>query len=420
MNIRRMWLLSFALIGLFLTTNDVNSGGSWSVWLFNQDSDSGGPLQFVRVSLVGQIEEHDVPLPEGAVLQTPVFAFTESGNWVAFCTVQNGSTQVMVIDLYAGVQGRAGRYELDSPLTIDLGAMIPCPLSAHSFDDSDDQHLALGVSYGAAGRQPLWEIQKHNLITGEIEGRLTADTIVGASRGAFIGDPTRPLIPLVRDVSAGNVTFNLLPDDSADSSPVWIGGYSWGIDDSFGVDDYVNRHTFYDHLQLDIMLMVSLEGTQSYISGAEYIWSAWDSMTPLPPGMTYNALIYSRNGTNPYPIFTHPNGLRNPLFINGGRHIAIDVPSEGLIALSRYGTTQALPVELGTEVVGSPSGYVFLETDTATQTTRLLHHIIDWDGSVGEHAMGWETVGNQRWSIIWRVPVHRTDDHDQEFPPAAP
>ena len=384
----------------------------WSVWLFNRGDTPGasGQPTLARIYLDGATEEYVFPVPEGATLEGPPFAFSANGNWIAFCVTAGDRAELVVDNLYGEVDDTAQALGITAfPLHFPVATPEGCLISSAAFKVGDDSRLVFGAlnSFPGSGNVdptlPQWEIRVVNLASGAIEAILTPDQLAAAGFAPSGESATTPMTPLVRSFGE-TVIFNLLPYSSGGGIPEIV-GYAWNP--ATGV---ITPDARYDHSILALEQRTDAAGA---IQGTELVWATYDESVYTPPaaGSTaatprYNTVQYTDVSGATYPIFVQPDGIGALAFVNDGRLLVVRVLSFGMIAIDRSGARMGLPIDLqsGTPV-GAPGGYVFVDEDIATLSARLIYHQFAADGYTIQPTVLWQATPYRGWTIVWRAPM---------------
>ena len=419
---RKSAVILFVLIILlasYPTPQQTKAGGDWSAWLFTPGENpgmltSGQPL-LVRVYEDGAAEEHAFSVPEGASLQFPRFAFTDNGNWIAYCVTVSDPfhIELHVVDLSASADPMAEVYNVTLPFVYELETAANClyPSFNNHFDDTGDIKLALSVQNNIRGTEtpdsvpPLWEILIFNLTTGEIEQRLTSDSSAVAETMIFPRpEVSPPPMPEILHFD-GDVVFRMMPQGGIYGLPE-TSAYVWDTGDGT-----ITPYPQYDSLYSDTIQIIDAAGqlletevVRADVDGTFPITDEVDATGTFTP---YNVIVYSNDSGGQYPIFTWPGGMNDVTFISNGRHIAIHAPSYGMIALARNGEQTGLPVNPNAgRLVGAPGGYAFVDMDISMMTTRLMYHYFTPEEQrTVEAKILWENTEDQGWTIVWSEPM---------------
>jgi hypothetical protein len=390
----RLFLLIAAIVGvvagaLVPTGHGVapaQAGGSWSAWVYSQDT---GKMVHVFPDGAAPVEMA-FPLPPGTSQYPSAVTISRDGAYLAACLTDDaGNSSVRVYDIY-------GSHYIAA--YIAPGPIVSCSLSRYSFSE-DGTQLAFGILNhwpGEPASRPDWEVIVMQMNTSAILYHLDSNSplITGLgldSRGKL---PFIVTFQMATGTFPGLITFKPVP--WATEGGCSYDGLIWNLSDGS-----INQNGLYGKVGLDFLL-----------PNSEAAWTDFDPTRPQGvlegPGCAFNVIMYSNKAGALYPVYTNGTVLFGATFVDDGRRLAFSSYASGVtqwMALDRNGATTLLPSDLSDvyEVWGTLDGYAFLRNPSGGAPEVRYHRFSA--GPSPDMFVAWSGLPGEYYRLIWVNPL---------------
>ncbi|MBN1680111.1 MAG: SH3 domain-containing protein [Anaerolineae bacterium] len=376
-------MLAAAVVPFGGTLQPAEAGGSWSVWLYNQDT---GVLVQAYPDGLG-MQTVPFPLPPDTSEYPSSITFSRNGSRLAACLKNNaGQHSVRVYDLTTNLYIAA---------YIPPGAIEGCGLSSQSFSE-DGTQLAFGVMhhyYDPANPTPDWELNVMEMNTSAILYHI--DSSLPAI--AALGQDVLGSVPFVTAFSPGVIAFKPVRWGTEPSSE--YPGIVWQLDGT----NYTSLIDVYGKTSLDLLT-----------TNGEAIWVEENPSYPpanlVGMGYPFNVVMYSNKAGDRYGVFSQsPAVLTQAAFIDGGSRIAIKLWNAGVGQwqwLDRTGNTGVLPLADSIwTLAGTPDGYVFYDENAPGGHEVRFHRLAAGMPTPAEDQLLWKGAPGEYWRMVWVMPL---------------
>jgi hypothetical protein len=362
------------------------AGGSWSAWVYNQDT---GKMVHVFPDGAAPVEMF-FPLPPGTSQYPSMVTISRDGAYLAACLTDNtGSASVRVYDIYGGHYIAA---------YLPPGPIIGCALTRYSFSE-DGTQLAFGILNhwpGEPDSRPDWEVIVMQMNTSAILYHLDSNSPLVTGLGI---DPGGKL-PFVVTFQMATGTFpgliTVKPVQWATEGACSYDGLIWNLSDGT-----ISQNGLYGKGGLDFLL-----------PNSEAAWTDVDTTRPQGvlegPGCAYNVIMYSNKAGALYPIYTNSTVLYGSTFVDDGHRVAFSSYAGGVtqwMALDRNGAITTLPSDLSDvyQVWGTLDGYAFLRNPSGGAPEVRYHRFAG--GPSPDIYVAWSGLPGEYYRMIWVNPL---------------
>lgn len=341
MNLRIYFLVvtatALGLVSLFAlgytSEVDAQQPDSWSAWLYDPQTGSAW-----RVDANGNLQQTlGLPVPNGGAL-SPSLGVSPDGRYLSYT---GGDISLYIYDSYT--LRLITDYTLPEAIRLDS---FDLGLGSEQFRE-DGAQIAYAYERAAGG----WRVDVIDTATGSVSASLDGNALGLPASG----------VPLIFDVSAGRVLFNL-----RDSAGAWI-GYGWDTAAGTVSATGMRLDDEYDVFRRTGDLIMPGDLTSA-------------SVTERADAL----LVYHVLSGQAYPFYAQPGAeLHMPRFIQNGERIVVSLRTmtgEAPLIVERDGdTVGSLPANADIEdVFGTPDGLIYTigsqlwSTDTRDSLTTSV------------------------------------------------